>query len=132
MIRQSAAEFLSAIPASNLPSAADAMRLLERVTMKGIKFPSSLIMLSKVMFTLEGILGDIVGSDTGMGFAIARRVARHWLANRSAFRSPLGTRDWFTLQCSALLYTSRLWIQWEQAMLNRFLKPRPTAPRATA
>ena len=132
MIRQSAAEFLSAIPASNLPSAADAMRLLERVTMKGIKFPSSLIMLSKVMFTLEGILGDIVGSDTGMGFAIARRVARHWLANRSAFRSPLGTRDWFTLQCSALLYTSRLWVQWEQAMLNRFLEPRAAAPRATA
>jgi hypothetical protein len=67
-----------------------------------------------------------------MGFAIARRVARHWLANRSAFRSPLGTRDWFTLQCSALLYTSRLWVQWEQAMLNRFLEPRAAAPRATA
>ena len=91
-----------------MPSGADAMRLLERVAIRGIKFPGSLIMLSKVMFTLEGILGDIVGSDTGMGFTLARHVAQHWLANRSAFRSPLRTRDWLTLQCSALLYTSRL------------------------
>ena len=30
------------------------------------------------------------------------------------------TRDWLTLQCSALLYTGRLWVQWEQTMLNRF------------
>ena len=30
--------------------------LLERIAMKGIKFPAALIMLSKVMFTLDGIL----------------------------------------------------------------------------
>jgi len=132
MIRQSVAEFLGEIPPSNLPSAADAMRLLERVAMKGIKFPASLIMLSKVMFTLEGILADIVGADTGMGLAIARRVARRWLGNRAAFRSPLRTRDWLTLQCSALLYTSRLWVQWEQAMLDRFLKPKSKASPAVA
>ncbi len=48
------------------------MRLFERVAMKGIKFPGPLIMLSKVMFTLEGVLGDIVGPDTGMGFTLAR------------------------------------------------------------
>jgi hypothetical protein len=39
------------------------------------------------------------------------------------------TRDWLTLQSSALLYTSRLWIQWEQAMLNRFLKPASVVPQ---
>ena len=123
VIRESAAEFLGKIPASTLPSVADAMRLLERVALQGVRFPASLIMLSKVMFTLEGILGDIVGRDTGMGFAIARRVARHWLARRAAFRSPLRTRDWLTLQCSALLYTTRLWVRWEEAMLDRLLKP---------
>ena len=128
MIHRTVAEFLGGIPPSNLPSAADAMRLLERVAMKGVRFPASLIMLSKVMFTLEGILADIVGPDTGMGLAIARRVARHWLGNRAAFRSPLRTRDWLTLQCSALLYTSRLWVQWEQAILNRFLKRSKASP----
>ncbi len=131
MIREVVAEFIDEMPASRLPSGADAMRLLERVAIKGVKFPSSLIMLSKVLFTLEGILGDIVGTDTPMGFTLARHVAQHWLSNRSAFRSPLQTRDWFTLQCSAMLYTSRLWVQWEQTMLNRFLTGNSTPAPAS-
>jgi len=135
MVRECVAEFLDKMPASRLPSGADAMRLLERVALKGLKFPGSLIMLSKVMLTLDGILGDIlgdmVGSDTGMGFSLARHVAQHWLSNRSAFRSPLVTRDWLTLQCSAFLYASRLWVQWEQAILDRFLTQNSTAASAT-
>ena len=118
-VRETVAKFLDELPSSRMPSGADAMRLVERIAINGVKFPSSLIMLSKVMFTLEGILGDIVGADTGMGFTLARHVAQHWIANRSAFRSPLMTRDWFALQCSALLYSSRLWLQWERALLNR-------------
>lgn len=129
-VRESVAKFLDQMPASHMPSGADSMRLLERVALQGVKFPSALIMLSKVMFTLEGILGDIVGSDTGMGFTIARHVAQHWIANRSAFRSPLRTRDWLALQFSAMLYTSRVWVQWEQAILNRLLTPKSTAAPA--
>lgn len=133
MVQQEVNEFLKEMPPSRMASGADAMRLLERVAVKGIKFPTSLIMLSKVMLTLDGILGDIGGSDTGMGFTIARHVAQHWLANRSAFRSPLVTRDWLTLQCSALLYTGRLWVQWEQTLLDRFLTPKSgTAPAPTS
>ena len=131
-VRTLVTEFLEELPASRLPSGADAMRLLERVAIKGIKFPSSLIMLSKVMFTLEGILGDIVTSETGMAFTLARQIAKHWLSNRSAFRSPLRTRDWLTLQFSALLYTGRLWVQWEEAMLNRLAARKPTAASAAA
>lgn len=99
--------------------------------MEGVKFPASLIMLSKVMFTLEGILRDLVGSDTEMGLTVARHVAMHWLAHRSEFRLPLISRDWITLQCSALLLVSRLGIQWQQTMLNRWLKPSP-APAAAS
>ena len=51
-----------------------------------------------------------------MGFTIARHVAQHWIKNRKEFRSPLMAKDWITLQCSALLYTSRLWLQSEQAI----------------
>lgn len=123
MVRALVSEFLDELPPSRLPGGTDAMRLLERVAIKGIKFPSSLIMLSKVVFTLEGILGDIIGSDAEMGFTLVRQVAQHWLSNRSAFRSPLLGRDWLTLQCSALLYTGRLWVRWEQAILNRLLTP---------
>ncbi len=126
-VRETVILFLNGLPPAAIPGAADAMRLLERVAVKGVKFPPSLIMLSKVMFTLEGILGDIVGADPGMGFTIARQVAQHWLANRAAFRSPLTGRDWLTLQCSALLFTGRVWVRWEQAMLNRWLTPKPKA-----
>src|SRR5271166_172892 len=120
--------FIDELPVARLPSGADAMRLLERAAIKGIKFPGPLIMLSKVMFTLDGILQDVGGSGSGMGFTIARHVAQHWIANRKEFRSPLMAKDWITLQCSALLYTSRLWLQSEQAIVNRLLPEGATAP----
>lgn len=122
LIREVIGEFLSQLAPSSIPSAADAMRLMENVALKDIKFPVSMIMLSKVVLTLDGIMSDIVGADTTLGFAIARQVARHWLVNRSAYRSPICGRDWVSLQCSALLLPSRLGIQIEQAMLSRLLR----------
>ena len=131
IVREVVTSFLDELPVRRLPSGADAMKLLEGIAVKGIKFPGPLVMLSKVMFTLDGILNDIAGSDTGMGFTIARHVAQHWLSDRAAYRSPLMTRDWITLQCSALLYTGRLWLQWEQAILDRLLPPASTTAAAT-
>ena len=121
MIGEAVTRFLDELPITHLPSGVDAMRLLERIAFKGVKFPGSLIMLSKVMFTLDGVLADIGGSDAGMGFGISRHVAQHWLSHRKAFRSPLMSRDLITLQCSALLYTTRLWLHCEQTLLNRLL-----------
>jgi ubiquinone biosynthesis protein len=113
--------FLDELPATSWPSMVDVMRLLERLAMTGVRFPVSLIMLSKVMFTLDGILGDIAGADTEMGAAIVRHMVKHWITDRKAFRSPLAVKDWVTLQCSSLLYTPRLWMRWERAILDRLL-----------
>ena len=132
VVQETVNEFLDAMRASGLASTADAMRLLENVAMRGIKFPGSLIILSKVMFTLEGVLNDISGTDHEMGFAIARQVARRWITNRGEFQSPLIAQDWFTLQCSAFLLLSRLGVRWEQTMLDRWRKPRTLASSATA
>jgi len=131
MVAEFITRFLDELPVA--PSGVDAMVLLERLAMKGVKFPGPLIMLSKVMFTLDGILGDVGGSSSGMGFGltIARHVAQHWISNRKEFSSPLKTRDWITLQCSALLYTSRLWLHGEQAILDRLLPAGSPAPRAS-
>jgi ubiquinone biosynthesis protein len=131
MIADAVARFLDELPMMQLPSGVDAMRLLERIAMKGVKFPASLIMVSKVMFTLDGVLADIGGSDAGMGFTISRHIAEHWLSHRQIFRSPLMARDWITLQCSALLYTSRLWLKCEQTLLNRMLPAGATLPPAS-
>jgi len=133
MVSEFVSSFLDRLPAVR-SSGVDAMILLERLALKDVKFPGPLIMLSKVMFTLDGILGDIGGSDkgTGFGFTIARHVAQHWMLHRKEFRSPLMKRDWITLQCSALLYSSRLWLKGEQAILDRLLPAGPTAPIASA
>jgi ubiquinone biosynthesis protein len=133
MVSEFIRSFLDKLPAVR-SSGVDAMILLERLAMKDVKFPGPLIMLSKVMFTLDGILGDIGASDTGTGFGltIARHVAQHWILHRKEFRSPLMKGDWITLQCSALLYSSRLWLKGEQAILDRLLPAGPTAPIASA
>ena len=120
--------FLDELPLR--PSSVDAMQLLERVALEGVRFPGALIMLSKVMFTLDGILGDVGGDSSSMGLTIARHVAQHWIRNRKAFRSPLKTQDWITLQCSALLYGSRLWLRGEQALLDRWLPANAVAADA--
>ena len=122
--------FLDELPL-RLSSGVDAMLLLERLAMKGIKFPGPLIMLSKVMFTLDGILGDIGASGAGMNITIARHVAQHWLQHRKEFRSPLMKRDWITLQCSALLFGGRMWLRGEQALLDRLLPVGSTANLAS-
>jgi ubiquinone biosynthesis protein len=126
-VRELVATFIDKLPVNRFPSGADTMKLLEHVALKGIKFPGPLVMLSKVMFTLDGILNDISGSEMGMGFTLARHIAQRWITDRAAFRSPLMSRDWITLQCSAFLYTGRLWLQCEQAILNRLLPTPSTA-----
>jgi ubiquinone biosynthesis protein len=132
MVAELTERFLDQLPV-RLPSGVDAMRLLERLAMKGIKFPGPLIMLSKVMFTLDGILGDIGASDksSGFGFTVARHVAQHWIKHRKDFRSPLKKRDWITVECSALLYGGRLWLKGEQALLDRLLPERSPTPLAS-
>ena len=130
IVQESVATFLDTLPASQFPSAADAMRLLETVAMRGVKFPGSLIILAKVMFTLEGILSDLVGADMDVGLSVARHITLHWLRNRGEFRSPLQKRDWITLQCSAMLFLSRVGIRWQQTMLDRWLAPSPASSAA--
>ena len=122
--------FLDESPLRYFPTGADTMRLLERVAMKGVRFPGSLVMLSKVMFTLDGILADVGGDGTRMGFTIARHLAQHWITHRSALRSPLKMQDWITLQCSALLYGSRVGLRYERELLDRYLPQRSVATTA--
>jgi ubiquinone biosynthesis protein len=128
LIRETVSGLLDELPLKRLPSGADVMRLLERVAMGGIRFPASLIMLSKVLLTLDGILEDVAGSGNGMGLGIAGLLARHWLTNRKAFRLPLAAKDLLHLQCGAVLYGSRLWVRCEQALVDRLLPPQSGAP----
>ncbi len=127
VVRSTVSRFIDSLPPTRLPSGADVMQLLENVALEGIRFPAPLIMLSKVLLTLDGILEDVAGSGTDVGLAIAILLARHWVMNRKAFRSPIGARDLLGLQCSALLYGSRMWVRCEQALVDRVLPARSQA-----
>lgn len=120
VIRSRVRLFLDALPVTHLPSASDAMRLLEDVAFQGIRFPAALIMMSKVLFTLDGILEDIGGDRASMGMVMARYIATRRLT-RAAFASPLTSADWIKIQCSAMLCSTRLWIKGEQGIVDRLL-----------
>jgi len=121
LIRGRTTAFLDELPLGRLPSAVDAMRLLELVAFRGLRFPAPLIMLSKVLFTLDGILADIGGDSGSIGLVMARHIAQRWLTDWKGFTIPMKRFDWMIVQCSALLYGSRLWVKGERALLDRLL-----------
>jgi ubiquinone biosynthesis protein len=127
VIRECASDFIDKLPLTRLPNAVDAMQLLERVAKQGVRFPSPLIMFSKALFTLDGILDDIKGSSASMSFTLARHLALRWLTRWGAIGSPLTLKDWMTASCSAALYGSRLWVRGEQALVDRLLPGRSSA-----
>jgi ubiquinone biosynthesis protein len=125
VIQQTIRSFLEELAVVPLADGVEAMHLLERIALEGLKFPAPLIMLSKMMFTLDGILHDIGGE--GRAFSVAAHIVRHWITHREAFRSPLKAQDWITLQLSALLYVSRLWLKGEEIVVEQLL-PAGTMP----
>jgi ubiquinone biosynthesis protein len=123
LIQDTVTGFLDQLPLTHVPGAVDAMLLLERLAVKGVRFPAPLIMFSKALFTLDSILDEIGGSHSFRGFILGRHLVQRWLTNRAALGSPLSFRDWMAIQCSAGLCGSRLWVQGEQVLLDRLLPP---------
>lgn len=119
-IREIAAAYLDKLPLKRVPGAVDAMRLLQQTAGQGIRFPSSLIMLSKVLFTLDGVIGDIRATGVSMAYSVARHALQNWLTSGTA-AGPLTAKDLLAVQCSAMFYGSRLSIRLEQALLDRLL-----------
>ena len=109
--------FIDELPLSQLPGSMDAMRLLDRLALQGVRFPAALLMFRKVLFTLDGILHEIGAPNVHMDLVIARHMATRWMRNWWSFGSPLYLMDWVAVQYSALLYGARLWVQWAQATL---------------
>jgi ubiquinone biosynthesis protein len=118
IIRDCVTTFIDQLPRARLPGAVDAMRLVERIAYEGVRFPAPLIMMRKVLFTLDGILHDVAGPSVGMEFVIVGHVLQNWMARFASFGSPLQLRDWIRVQFSTLLYGARLWVQAAELGLN--------------
>ena len=105
IITETVRRFLEELPPSRLPGMVGAMELLERAALVGVRFPKSLIMLSKVMFTLDGILDDIGGSGSGTGLHHCASSYAALAQRAEVFQfAPAGNRLGDTsVQCFALL-----------------------------
>jgi len=113
-IRDGVNDFVNQLPLVRLPGAVDAMSLVDRLALEGVRFPAPLIMLRKVLFTLDGILHEIAGPEVEMDSVIARHVVQNWMADFTAIPSPLSVADCIAVQSSAWFYGGRLWLQWAQ------------------
>lgn len=111
--------FFDELPIARLPRAVDAMSLLEQTARAGVPFPSSLIMFSKVLFTLDGILDDILGSGKLPELTIARYQLARWIRQPLSTGLPFTLRDWIGIECSALLYGGRIGVRCEQEIVRK-------------
>jgi len=108
IIQEEVTRFLVEQPLARIPRAVDVVNLLERIAWQGVRLPSHLVMLRKVLFTLDGILHDIAGSRASMEFVVVQCLLRNWLDNPAEIGWPLSPHDWLTVYWSAILYCSRL------------------------
>lgn len=76
--------------------------------MAGVRLPNQLIMLRKVLFTLDGILHDIAGPSDSIELVLLQRLLQRWLEGLTCVGWPLSVRDWIGVYGSAMLYPSRL------------------------
>jgi len=110
IIREQVRQFFADHPLPRLPQAVDVMELLERIAWRGVRLPSNLIMLRKVVFTLDGIVHELAGSDASLELAIARRLLYQWWKTPTHVGWPLSMRDWLAVYWSAMFYGSRVTI----------------------
>ena len=125
VIRNVVIRFLDGVQLTQGPHFLETMRLLQAVALRGIRFPSSLIMFSKVLFTLNGILKDIGAAALPMSSIIGRQLIREWLTVPATFPSPFSASDWLRLPWRATLYGARVCVDWQECQLNRCLRELP-------
>lgn len=108
MIREQVTQFIEGKPLVSIPRVVDVVDLLERIAWQGVRLPSHLVMLRKVLFTLDGILHDIAGPTTSMEFVVVQCLLQKWLENPTYLGWPLSLRDWVDVYWSFMLYGTRL------------------------
>jgi ubiquinone biosynthesis protein len=119
IVRDCVERFIAQLPLTRIPGAADTLGLLEDIAIKGVRLPAPLIMLRKVLFTLDGVQHDIGDPEVSMMAILARHATQRWLTSWKAFGSPLSLKDWLAVEVSTLFYGSRVCWQGAQGLLDR-------------
>lgn len=91
------------------PGTLDAMRLLDEIALAGVHFPTSLFFFRKSVFTLDGVLQDVAGTDIRIDYVIVREFLTRCLGSFGMFHSPLQLKDFAAMEWQALLFPARSW-----------------------
>jgi ubiquinone biosynthesis protein len=102
-------DFFGKLPHACSLGAIDAMRLLDRIAAEGVRLPTSLLLMRKVIFTLDGVLADIAGGEIRIDAIIAGEFVSRWLKQFGRFPAPFSLADYLAMQRSAFLYATGLW-----------------------
>ena len=109
MIDSHVNRFFSQLPSGRSPGTLDAMRLLDEIALAGVHFPSSLFFFRKSVFTLDGVLQDVAGTDIRIDYVIAREFLTRWLGSFGMFHAPLQLKDFAAVEWNAMLFPARSW-----------------------
>jgi ubiquinone biosynthesis protein len=101
--------FFASLPFVYSPGALDAMRLLDQIGIEGVRFPAALVLIRKVLFTLDGVLNDISGGDVRIDTVVSREFIARCLRHPGSIPPPLQFADYLAAQRSALLYATGFW-----------------------
>jgi predicted unusual protein kinase regulating ubiquinone biosynthesis (AarF/ABC1/UbiB family) len=99
--------FFSSLSGDHSPGSLDAMRLLDQIALAGVRFPATLAMFQKAIFTLDDVLFDIAGSKVSISSILIRDFVAHLVASFGLDHPPLSVKDLIALPKSALLYPAR-------------------------
>jgi len=110
IIQSCVAEYFESLPLACTLGALDAMRLLDHIGLEGVRFPGSLVLIRKVMFTLDGVLRDIAGDDVRIDNIVTREFVSRWIRGLGSLPPPLGLADLFAMNRSAFYYATGLWV----------------------
>jgi hypothetical protein len=102
-------QFFAGLPLACSLGAIDAMRLLDDVGTEGVRFPGSLVLIRKVIFTLDGVLADVTDAEVRVDTIVAHEFIARWIAQFGFLPSPLRFSDYVALQRSAVFYASGFW-----------------------
>jgi ubiquinone biosynthesis protein len=106
-IRRHVAALLDRFTLTDLPGPIEAMRVLEKIALDGIRFPASLLMFRKAAFTLDGVVQDVAGRQVGLDALVASHTFANWKDTFACLLSLLSVRDWIALDWSMLTFASR-------------------------
>jgi ubiquinone biosynthesis protein len=119
-VRQLVRQFVRRLPLWMFPGPTDLLTLLHTLVFAGLRFSPALLMLRKMLFTLDGVLHDLA-PGVRKGPVIAWYLLTQGTGSMSrlsplsqpapTFRFPLSTWDWLALSWSVCGFSSRVWLQ---------------------